>query len=69
LNGATRTLDEAEALLDREQRLLLADGAVDDGDDDLVVQLGGAADDVEVAVRDGVIRARADGYGLAEGHP
>ena len=39
----------------------LADRVVDDADDDLVEHLRGAADDVEVAVGDRVVGARADG--------
>ena len=51
-------LDEADPLVDAEQRLVLARREVDDGDDDLVEQLGGARDDVEVAVGDRVVGAR-----------
>src|SRR5690242_18745471 len=47
-----------DALVDREQALL---GDVDQhGDDDLVVQAGGPADDVEVAVGDRIEGTRAD---------
>ena len=51
----------ADALLDAEQRAALAHRAVDDRDDDLVVQAGGAADHVEVPVGDRVIGAGAHG--------
>ena len=48
------------ALLGGEQRLLLAHRVVDDADDDAVEDLGGAGDDVDVAVGDRVVAARAD---------
>jgi hypothetical protein len=52
-----------------EQRRVLAHRAVDDRDDDLVVQVGRAADHVEVAVGDRVIAARAHGDGVVwSGH-
>ena len=51
---------KALALLGGEQRLLLADRVVDDADDDALEDLGGAGDDVEVAVGDRVVAARAD---------
>ena len=47
-------------LLGGEEGHLLAHRVVDDADDDLVEDLGGAADHVEVAVRHRVIAARAD---------
>ena len=53
-------LDELDALLGAEQRLLLAHGLVDDGDDHVVEHLRRAPDDVEVAERDRVVGARAD---------
>src|SRR4051812_7923644 len=63
-----RLVDEREPLLDAEQRRVLADRRVDDGDDDLVELLGRAADDVQVAVGDRVVAARADGDALLVGH-
>jgi hypothetical protein len=54
-----RALEERHAFLDRERRLLVLRRA-DDADDDAVEDRRGARDDVEVAVRDRVVRARAD---------
>src|SRR5204862_1469 len=52
-------LDQRDALLQREQRLLRdVDG---DRDDDTVGEREGAPDQVFVAARDGVERARVDG--------
>ena len=56
---AERLLEEADSLLDREQRLLVARLA-DDADDDSVEDLCRPPDDVEVAERDRVVAARAD---------
>ena len=53
-------VEEVATLLRGEQRLLLAHRVVDDADDDLVEDPRGAADDVEVAVGDRVVAARAD---------
>ena len=52
------------ALFEREQRLRLLRVA-DDGHDDVVEVPGGALDDVEVTVGDGIERARAEGGGHA----
>ena len=57
--GAQGLLEEADALLDREHRLLVARLA-DDADDDPVEDRGGARDDVEVAERDRVVAPGAD---------
>src|SRR5215471_403715 len=57
-----RVLEERDALLQGEHRLLVVRIA-DDTDDDLVEDRGGASDYVDVAVRDGVVRAWADGGG------
>src|SRR5262245_31094639 len=54
-----RVLDEANAVLDREHRRLVRWFA-HDGDDDAVEDRGGTADDVQMAVRDRVVRARTD---------
>ena len=53
-----RLTREGGALLEREQRPFLA--RLRDRDDDLVHQLRGARDDVEVTVGDGIERARID---------
>jgi hypothetical protein len=52
--------DKSAPLLRREQGLLLADRFVHDTNDHLVEDARGARDDVEVAVGDRVIGARAD---------
>ena len=54
-----RAAQELDALLDREHRLLVVRVA-DDADDDAVEDPGRARDHVDVAVRDGVVRAGAD---------
>ena len=54
-----RVLDERDALLDGERRLLVVRVA-DDADDDRVEDRGRAADHVDVAQRDGVERAGVD---------
>ena len=72
-NGSARTLprwrrrllDELAALLGVEERLVLAHGGVDDGDDDLVEELRRAGDDVDVPVGDRVVGAGADGDSLS----
>src|SRR6185437_3678465 len=64
LEVGDRALDEGHPLVDREQRLVLAHRAVDDGDDDLVIQPRGTPDDVQVPVGDRVIGARAHRYRL-----
>ena len=56
---AERILEEGDALLDREQRVLVGRVA-DDADDDTVEDRRGAADDVDVPVRDGVVASGAD---------
>ena len=58
-DSALRRLDELDALLGAEQRLLLAHGLVDDRDDHVVEHLRRALDDVEVAERDRVVGPRA----------
>ena len=58
----------ALALLRREERLLLAQRIVDDADDDLVEDVGGAGDDVDVAVGDRVVAARTDDGAVALAH-
>ena len=63
-----RVLDEADPLLGGEQRLALAHGGVDDGDDQLVEHPRGAGDDVDVAVRDRVVRTGTDGDARVRGH-
>src|SRR4051794_21095142 len=63
-----RLADERQALLDVEDRLVLANGDVDDGHDDLVELRGGARDDVQVAVGDRVVAAGADSDALLVGH-
>ena len=55
-----RLLEERDALLDREERLLVVRIA-DDADDDAVERRGGTADHVEMAEGDRVVRAWADG--------
>ena len=55
-----RLLEERDALLHGEQRLLVVRLA-DDADDHAVERRGGPADHVEVAERDRVVRAWADG--------
>ena len=55
-----RVLEERDPLLDREERLLVGRIA-DDADDDAVEDARRASDDVDVPVRDGVVRAWADG--------
>src|SRR3954466_4173600 len=61
-------LDERHTLLDSEDRLVLADGHVDHGDDDLVELRRGASDDVEVPVGDRVVAAWTDSDALLVGH-
>ena len=56
--------DHAEALLDREERRLV--GVDEDRDEHAVEDVAAAADEVDVAVRHGVERARVDG-GLLHG--
>ncbi len=56
-----RVVDERDALVGVEQRAGSCAPTVDDRDDDLVEQLGGAGDDVEVPVGDRVVAAGADG--------
>src|SRR5829696_8343916 len=58
---ARRLLDERDALLDVEQRLALADRQVDHPDDDLIEDLRGPGDDIQVAVGDRVVGPGADG--------
>src|SRR3954452_1579228 len=65
---AGRLLDERAPVLGAEQRLVLADRGVDDGDDELVEKRRGAGDDVDVAVGDRAIRARADGDAVIGSH-
>ena len=60
LRSRDAPLDEPHALLDAEQRVALAQRAVDDRDHDLVVERRGARDHVEVPVGDGVVGAGAD---------
>jgi len=55
-----RVLEEGDPLLDREERLLVR-RVTDDADDDAVEDRGRAPDDVDVPVRDGIVRARTDG--------
>src|SRR3954452_3523815 len=55
-----RVADELDPLVDREARRLVLRRA-DDADDDTVEDLRGPADHIDVAVRDGVVRAGADG--------
>ena len=63
-----RVLEERDALLDGERRLLVVRVA-DDADDDLVEDRGGAADHVDMPERDGVEGAGVDGDdGFAVGH-
>ena len=60
VDPADGVAEEIDALLDREQRLLVL-GIADHADDDAVEDPGGARDHVDVAVRDGVVGAGADG--------
>ena len=55
-----RILEERDALLDREERLLVG-GIAHDSDDDAIEDRGRTANDVDMPVRDGVVRAGADG--------
>jgi len=55
-----RVLEERDALLDGEQRLLVG-GVTDNAHDDAVEDRGRATDDVDVPVRDGVVGPWADG--------
>ena len=65
---AQGVLEELDALLDREERLLVPRLA-DDADDDALEDPRGPHDDVQVAVRDRVVGARADrGDRLAVAH-
>src|SRR5439155_13814269 len=54
-----RGMQEVDALLDREHRLLVARLA-DDSHDDAIEDAGGASDHVDVTVRHRVVRAWAD---------
>src|SRR5436190_18185996 len=57
---AERLVEECDSLVQREHRRLVR-RAADDTDDDAVEDAGRARDDVDVAVRDRVVRARSDG--------
>ena len=59
LEASERVLEERDALLDGEERLLVR-GIADDADDDPVEDRRGAPDHVDVAVRDGVVAPWAD---------
>ena len=60
VEASDRFVQEADALLDREHRRLVVRVA-DDADDDSVEDPGRASDHVDVAVRDRVVAAWADG--------
>src|SRR5579862_606344 len=55
-----RAANEVDALVEREERRLVL-RVRDDAGDDAVEDLGGACEHVDVPVRDGVVRAGADG--------
>ncbi len=63
--SAVATSMNAFALLRREQRFVLPQRVVDDADDDLVEDVRGPRDDVEVAEGDRVIGPRADDGSVA----
>ena len=56
------------ALLRREERFVLPQRVVDDADDDLVEDVRGPGDDVEVAEGDRVIGPRTDDGSVALAH-
>src|SRR5437867_6287925 len=60
LEVAERDVQEVDAFLDGEHRLLVCRGS-HHSDDDAVEDAGGARDHVDVAVRHRVVGARADG--------